>query len=144
MTDGNHREKIGLDSALQYDCYLLFPTLFLVGIGVVMVYSASSAVALKSYGADNFFLKKQALFSLVGILALVACRRIPLRVMQRMAYPLLGAAVFGLLAVMFDGIGWSAGGATRWIRLKGFTFQPSELARFALVIYLAYSLSKKG
>lgn len=126
-----------------YDGYLLFPVLFLVGIGVVMVYSASSAVALKSYGADNFFLKKQAIFSLVGIMALVICRRVPMSFLRRMVYPILFLAVVGLVAVLIDGIGRTAGGATRWIRVGWFTFQPSEPARFALVIYLAYSLSKK-
>ncbi|MDX9788409.1 MAG: putative lipid II flippase FtsW [Desulfobacterales bacterium] len=126
-----------------YDGYLLFPVLFLVGIGVVMVYSASSAVAMKSYGTDQFFLKKQAIFSLVGIMALVICRRVPIRFLRRMAYPILALAVVGLVAVLIDGVGRTAGGATRWIRVGWFTFQPSEPARFALVIYLAYSLSKK-
>lgn len=136
-------KRKGLYAIPVYDSYLLFPALFLVGIGVVMVYSASSAVALKSYGADHFFLKKQAIFSLAGILALVICRRIPIPFLRRMAYPLLGLAVMGLVAVLIDGIGWTAGGATRWIRVGGFSFQPAEFARFSLVIYLAYSLSKK-
>ena len=51
----------------SYDIGLLFPVLFLVGIGIVMVYSASSAVALKKYGSDFLFLKKQALFALIGL-----------------------------------------------------------------------------
>ena len=49
-----------------YDARLLFPVLFLVGIGIVMVYSASSALALKKYGSSYFFIKKQAVFALVG------------------------------------------------------------------------------
>ena len=52
----------------QYDLRLLLPVLFLVGIGIVMVYSASSALALKKFGSDYFFLKKQAMFSLIGIM----------------------------------------------------------------------------
>lgn len=136
------KEKTG--PVRHYDGYLLFPALFLVGIGVVMVYSASSAVALKTYGADHYFLKKQAIFSLVGIVALVGCRRIPFAWLRRLAYPLLALAVIGLSMVWVEGIGWTAGGATRWIRVLGLTFQPAELARFALIIYLAYSLSKKA
>jgi cell division protein FtsW len=137
------KQKININP-LQFDGYLLFPVLFLVGIGVVMVYSASSAVALKAHGADNYFLKKQAIFSLMGIVALVICRRVPVRLLRRLAYPLLGLAIVALGAVWIHGLGYTAGGATRWIRVQGFTFQPSELARFAMVIYLAYSLSKKG
>jgi cell division protein FtsW len=52
-------------------------------------------------------------------------------------------AVTFLVAILISGLGYSAGGSTRWFRLGGFTFQPSELARFSLVIYLAYSMSKK-
>jgi cell division protein FtsW len=143
MTEKTEKQKVG-KSSLQFDGYLLFPVLFLVGIGVVMVYSASSAVALKAHGADNYFLKKQAIFSVMGIVALVICRRLPVRLLRHMAYPLLGLAIMALGAVWIHGLGYTAGGATRWIRIQGFTFQPSEFARFATVIYLAYSLSKKG
>ena len=54
--------------ALTYDVKLLFPVLFLVGIGVVMIYSASSTLALKKFGNEYYFLKKQALFAMIGIL----------------------------------------------------------------------------
>jgi len=70
----------------DYDIQLLFPVLFLVGIGIVMVYSASSALALKKFGSDYLFLKKQALFALIGIVGLVAERR-----RQRAAGPGHGA-----------------------------------------------------
>jgi len=56
---------------LHYDIKLLFPVLFLVGVGVVMVYSASSALALKNFGSGYHFLKKQSLFALLGIVVLV-------------------------------------------------------------------------
>ncbi len=129
--------------ATPYDLRLLFPVLFLVGIGMVMVYSASSALALKKFGSSYFFLKKQALFALVGLMALVAARHFPYRLWQKLAYPAVVLVFLMLLAVL---IGWghTAGGATRWLRVAGFTFQPSELARIALTIYLAYSLSKKS
>jgi cell division protein FtsW len=128
---------------IPYDLSLLFPVLFLVGIGVVMVYSASSAVALKKYGSDYYFLKKQALFSLLGLLTLVTFRRVPYRLFRFLAYPLLGGSILLLLGVWMPGFGVEAGGAQRWLRIGGITFQPSEVARFAMVLYLAYSLSKK-
>lgn len=130
-------------STLGYDVQLLFPVLFLVGIGIVMVYSASSALALKKFGADTYFLKKQAIFGALGIVALVICRHLPYRCYRALAYPILGAAILALLAIPLTGFGYAAGGSARWLRFAGFTFQPSELARFALIIFLAYSVSKK-
>ncbi len=108
-----------------------------------MVYSSSSALALKEFGIDYYFFKKQTFFSLLGILAMVSCRHIPLKVFCSMAYPLLILAFLLLIAVKSSGFGVAAGGSTRWLRLGFFTFQPSELARFSLVLYLAYSMSKK-
>lgn len=129
---------------VAYDIQLLFPVLFLVGIGVVMIYSASSAVALKKFGSDYLFLKKQAIFALIGLIALVACRHFPYRWYRPMVYPLLGLALVFLLAVQFTGFGYTAGGSARWLRMGQFTFQPSEFTRFALILYLAYSMDKKG
>jgi len=129
---------------VSYDIGLLFPVLFLVGIGIVMVYSASSAVALKKFGSDYLFLKKQALFALFGIIGLVACRHFPYRWYRPLTYPLLGLALIFLIAIQFTEFGSSAGGAARWLRFGKLSFQPSEFARFALVVFLAYSLEKKG
>lgn len=127
-----------------YDIKLLFPVLFLVGIGIVMVYSASSALAFKNYGSDYFFLKKQGMFALGGIVALVVLTHFPYRFYRPLTYPLILSAVGLLAAIQFSGIGFSAGGSTRWLRLAGFSFQPSEFARFALVVYLAFSMNKKA
>jgi cell division protein FtsW len=126
-----------------YDVQLLFPVLFLVGIGIVMVYSASSALAIKKFGSDYFFLKKQALFAFAGVVVLVVSRHFPYRYYRVLAYPLLGLSVALLALIQFTDLGLSVGGAIRWMRLGTFSFQPSELARIALVIYLAYSMEKK-
>lgn len=127
----------------SYDAGLLFPVMFLVGIGIVMVYSASSALALKKYGTDYYFMKKQAMFSFAGIMILVTCRHIPYQLFRLLSYPILLCAVAALLAIELTGFGLTAGGASRWLRMGSFTFQPSEFARLALVIFMAYSLSKK-
>ena len=127
-----------------YDIQLLFPVLFLVGIGIVMVYSASSAVALKKFGSDYLFLKKQAVFALVGIIGLVICRHFPYRWYRPLAYPLLAVALLLLIAIQLTDFGFSAGGAARWLRFGPFSFQPSEFARLAMVVFLSYSLEKKA
>jgi cell division protein FtsW len=129
--------------AAFYDVQLLFPVLFLVGIGIVMVYSASSALALKKFGSDYFFLKKQALFAFTGVVVLVVSRHFPYRYYRILAYPLLGVSLALLAVIQFTSLGLSVGGSIRWMRLGSFSFQPSELARIALVIYLAYSMEKK-
>jgi cell division protein FtsW len=142
-TNDSRPQRSDSQQPLDYDIKLLFPVLFLVGIGVVMVYSASSALALKNYGSDYHFLKKQSMFALFGIIVLVGCRNFPYKLFRSLTYPLLILAMAFLVAILISGFGYSAGGSTRWFRFGGFTFQPSELARFSLVIYLAYSMSKK-
>jgi cell division protein FtsW len=130
-------------SGTAYDLQLLFPVLLLVGMGIVMVYSASSALAIKKFGSDVYFLKKHAVFALVGICALVLCRHVPYRVYRGLTYPLLAFAGLLLLAVLASPLGVTAGGAKRWLRLGPVQFQPSELARLALLVYMAYSMEKK-
>lgn len=125
------------------DRYILFPVLFLVGIGMVMVYSASSAVALTKFGSDYFFLRKQAVFVIAGIAALMVCRHIPYRLYWHLTYPILIFSMILLVVVHIPGLAYKAGGASRWIRIGSFTFQPSEFARLALIFFMAYSLSKK-
>jgi cell division protein FtsW len=136
-------ENESKSSLLTFDVRLLFPVLFLVGIGVVMVYSASSAIAAKSYGNSYLFLKKQAVFALAGAAILIVCRFVPYRWYRPSTYPLLILALALLSAIHIPGIGIEAGGATRWLRLGPVTFQPSELARLILILYLAYSLDRK-
>lgn len=126
-----------------YDFKLLLPVLALVGIGFAMVYSASSAIAMKRYGNDAFFLVRQIIYAFMGLIALIICRKIPYRFYQKIVYPIVIIAVLLLGAVMFSGLGIRVNGARRWLEIFGFRFQPSEVARIALVIFLAYSLSKK-
>ncbi|MBT4364204.1 MAG: putative lipid II flippase FtsW [Desulfobacteraceae bacterium] len=126
-----------------YDFSLLLPVLLLVGIGIVMVYSASSEVAFKKYGNDYLFLKKQGIATLIGIFAMIVFSYTPYRLLRHFSYLFLITGLGLLIILKVSGMGYEAGGATRWLRFKGFSFQPSEFARFALVIYMAYSLSKK-
>lgn len=143
MTGDQHKVQNAAQRNSGYDVKLLFPVLFLVGIGIVMVYSASSALALKKYGTGYYFLKKQAYFALLGIVVLIICRRIPARLFRSLTYPFMIMAITLLAAIKFTKFGHSVGGSARWLRFGDFTFQPSEFARFALIVYLAYSLDKK-
>lgn len=127
-----------------YDVWLTLPVMFLVGIGIVMVYSASSALALKKFGTDYYFLKRQLAYSVGGCLLLIFFRHLSLKILHAGVYLLLFATILLLAAVQIPGLGITAGGATRWLYLGAFSFQPSELARLALVVYLAFSIEKKG
>ncbi|MGB5157811.1 putative lipid II flippase FtsW [Desulfobacterium sp. N47] len=126
-----------------YDIKLLLPVFMLVIAGIIMVYSASSVLALKKFGTDYYFLKKQAMFAIAGVIALVTCRHLNYRYYRVLAYPLLIFSIILLIAIHIPGIGFSAGGSARWIRIGGLTIQPSEFARLSMIIYLAYSIDKK-
>jgi len=108
-----------------------------------MVYSASSTLALGKYGKDYYFLLKQSVFSLLGLIFLLICRHFPIKFFHALTYPLLILSLSFLIAVQVPGFGVNAGGAVRWLRVGTFTFQPVEFARFVLIIYMAYSMSKK-
>jgi len=135
--------EVNKQNELIIDTGLFLPILSLVGIGLVMVYSSSSALALKNFGNSFYFVQKQLIFALSGAFVLFTCANIPYRVYRYLTYFFLMVTIALLIATKFTGYAHTAGGATRWISLGSFSFQPSEFARLAIVIYLAYSLDKK-
>jgi cell division protein FtsW len=127
----------------KVDYLLLVLVLALVGFGIVMVYSTTAILAGDRFQDPYFFLKRQALYAGIGFVVMVFMMLFPYPVLRRFAYPILGFCVLSLIAVLIPGIGHRAGGAMRWIRIQGFSFQPSELSKLGLVIFLAYFLTKK-
>ncbi len=128
---------------LYVDVSLLFPALILAGIGVAMVYSASSHIAAERFGNGAYFLKRQVLYVALGAGLMVFLRYFPYRAFRAMAYFFLLLSFVLLGALYVKGIGYTAGGATRWLHIGPFSFQPSVFATFSLIVYLSYSLSKK-
>jgi cell division protein FtsW len=126
-----------------WDPVLLFAVLTLVGVGLVMVYSASAITAQDKLGDSFYFLKRQALAAGLGLLAMAVALKVGYRRLARLAYPLLLLAVVLLIAVLVPGVGTVVGGARRWLRAPGISLQPAEVAKVAWVVYLAYSLAKK-
>ena len=127
----------------RFDLPALCAVLFLVALGVVMVSSASSALAAQSYDNVFFFAQRQAAFALVGVVALVVGAAVPPRFLEKNAYPLLGVAFFLLVVVLVPGIGRMAGGARRWIDLGPIGIQAGEVMKLALIVWLARSLAEK-
>jgi cell division protein FtsW len=126
----------------SYDFVLLIPTLLLLSIGLVGIFSASSLLAEHRLGDGYFYLKRQASFCLLGLCFMVLAKNTPPRFYSRIVYPLLGISFALLLLLFVPGVGVKVGGACRWLRVAGISFQPSELAKLALAFYIAYALSK--
>ena len=137
------RQRSELRPGLRYDPVLLGAVLALVTFGVVMVYSASAVYAGARLGDAMWFFKRQAIGACLGLAVLLAVMKLGYRRLEPLAVPLLLVSVGLLLLMHLPGLGHSAGGARRWIRVAGLTFQPSELAKIALVLWLARSLAKK-
>ncbi|SNB47816.1 putative lipid II flippase FtsW [Geobacter sp. DSM 9736] len=127
----------------RYDMIILMMAVALTCFGVVMVYSASSVMAAKKYHDGFYFLKRQGIYVLLGFTAMYVAMFIDYETWRRWAVPLLLVCLGLLLLVFIPGIGGTAKGASRWIRLPGFNFQPSEMAKVVLIMYMAYSLDKK-
>jgi cell division protein FtsW len=128
---------------LPFDWLLLLAVLVLAAGGAVMVYSASAITATRQLQDEFFFLKRQAVAFVLGLGLLILALRLGYRRIQALSYPLLVATFASLVLVLIPGIGRLAGGARRWISLGLVNFQPAELAKVALVLYLAHSLSRK-
>lgn len=125
------------------DGVLLGTFITLIAFGVVMVYSASAVFAAQRYGSGQTFLIRQTIYAAVGISILLFMAQLNYQRLRLMTYPALISASI-LLVLVNIGLGRSAGGASRWINLGPINLQPSELAKLALVLWLAYSLSKKA
>lgn len=114
----------------------------LVLIGFVFVYSASSYSATINYGNKYYFLTKQIIGALIGLGTMILTSKLDYNIYNKYKLPILILGIVLLAIVFIPGIGVSNYGARRWIRLPGFTLQPSEIAKFSFVIFCASYLSK--
>ncbi len=125
------------------DLILLGTAFSLMCLGLGMVFIASNVMALTNYGDPFYFVKRQGVYALLGVAALLWGRKIRYQNYQRWVYPFLVLSLISLVLVFIPGLGGKVRGAARWIRLGPFTLQPSEFATLAVVLYLAYSLAHK-
>lgn len=127
----------------NFDVILLIAVLVLASIGLLMVYSTSSVYSLETYGDPSHFLKLHSMYLFAGICMMVFLISIDYKLLRKLVYPAYFIVLIMLFLVLIPGIGKEAGGARRWLMLGSFTFQPSEIAKFVIVLYLAHSLAKK-
>ncbi len=125
-----------------YDPVLLISVMLLISIGLVAVYSASSILAEARYGDHYYYLKRQTVFCLFGVMLMILAKNINYLFYRKLVYVLLGLVFLLLVLLLVPGLGTKVGGAQRWIKFGFISLQPSEAAKLSLAIFMAYSMSK--
>jgi cell division protein FtsW len=125
------------------DSVLAALVIALIGFGVVMVYSASAIEATVRHHDAQFFLKRQAAYALAAVVGMWLTSRVDYRKLKVLTYPIL-FVVTAMLVLVVSGFGHRAGNAFRWIAIGPVHVQPAEMAKLGIVLWLAYSLSKKA
>ncbi len=117
----------------------------LLGLGLILVYSATYIYAIEKFSSGLFFFRKQLLFAVLGMVAMLLVAKIPQRWLEVSSYPIWFLAVGALGLTLVPGIGVKVGGASRWLELPfGFRFEPAESLKLALCLLLATFFSKKS
>lgn len=132
-------------SGEYFDYSLLFITIFMVGFGLVMLYSASSYEAAMEFGNSKYYLISQLKAVVIGVILMVVVIKLDYHIFKK---PLIAlAAYFGsiLMAMMvLTPIGVSANGASRWISLAGFSIQVCEVVKIGVIVFMAFVIEKKA
>ncbi|MGH2499299.1 MAG: putative lipid II flippase FtsW [Candidatus Limnocylindria bacterium] len=136
--------RFRLPATTSYDLSLLAVVLALLAIGLAMVYSASGIKALDTLDDPRHFLVQQSIWAVIGLAALAVTARLDYHRYRALALPLLAITVVLLVVVLVPGVGTRAGGASRWLRAGFVGLQPGELAKLALLLYLAFWLGARG
>jgi cell division protein FtsW len=121
---------------------ILLPVLILVGIGVLMIYSSTALMSMRKYGSGSHYLWNHLFTVMVGIATMGVLLKFDYLKLRPVVYVLMGISLVSLVLVFVPGIGISANGARRWLRLWPTTFQPSELVKIVMVIFLADYMDK--
>ena len=127
-----------------FDLYILLPTLMLISLGFVMVASASFSYAEQRFGSELFFVRRHALYLVLGLTAMSASFCVPSSWWQRHNRFFMWSTVLLLVLVLVPDVGREFNGSRRWLALGGVTIQVSELAKLAMICFLGASLARDG
>lgn len=133
-------KKNGEKQIKYFDYTLLFIIIFLVGFGLVMLYSTSSYNAQLKFGDSAFYLKKQLFASLLGFFGMFVVANIDYHIWLRLSSLAYITALALCTAVIF--MGTNLNGSTRWLKLGPLSFQPSEVAKIAVILFLATIINR--
>lgn len=122
--------------------HLFYVTLFLISVGLVMIYSTSAILAQERFGDATYFLKRELLWIAFGMVALYVGYRLPYPIWGKGATWILLLAFLLLVLVLIPSIGHQVGGARRWLKFGSFGLQPSEVTKYAIIIFFARWISK--
>lgn len=134
--------EIKKQKGIRIDFLLVFCVLFLVGFGILMVYSASFYQAELTYSNKFFFMKKQIIGAFIGLAGMIAMYFVNYEKLKKLKWVSIVLSAVLLVLVFIPHIGVRVYGAKRWINLGFFTLQPSEIAKFGFVLFAASSLAK--
>lgn len=129
---------------IRADAWVLLPALLLLSIGIIMVGSASIAVAEGQGASPYHYLVRHLIFITAGVTLALSLKVIPIAFLERISRPMLAMSVLLLLLVLIPGIGHTVNGSTRWIRLGFVNFQVVEAVKLMVIIYLAGYLARKA
>jgi cell division protein FtsW len=115
----------------------------MLGFGLLMVLSSSSVAAFRAAGSSFSVFANQATYAAVGLVCFCAAQFLPVRLMRSLSTVAVIVALAMLVAVLIPGIGAKVNGATSWIRFGGLQFQPSEIAKLALLLWMAHVLAAR-
>ncbi len=127
----------------KQEFFVILLVIALAGFGCLMVYSASSYSASYRYGNEYFFLFKQIFGVILGLVAMFFFAFVDYHVLKKFRYWVLAGSIVLLVLVFVPGFGVQSYGANRWVNFLGVSIQPSEIAKFSLVLFLACYLSEK-
>jgi cell division protein FtsW len=137
-------QEVGRAQKNSMDYSILITTLVLVAFGVIMVFSASYYLAESSAAYDNdglYFFKKQIIGAVIGIIGMIGFSFFNYKYLAKLKYPLIIVALVLLAIVLVPGVGQEINGSSRWLRIAGQSVQPSEITKFALIVFVAATIS---
>ena len=133
LAPGGHSDKVLLSLAIS-----------LAAFGLVMIYSASYIFSQEKVGDGLYYFNKHLVFLSIGFISMTICRFVDYRFWAKFSVPIFAGCVSLVALTLIPGVAHRAGGASRWINLGGFTLQPVELLKVALVMFLAARLTRDG